>query len=187
MSTQATEDMSAEEHSALIREATRRWESCLYTSGALFEQVRRLREIKVGFIMANVAIAAVAGAEGLFRFLPPEYEPVPVFLAVIAGLLPTLYGALKFDDGLEQARALSGEYKTLEYEYRYLITVATHGDTKILRARYDAASARFEAAAQQAFTPPEWAFEKTQAKIKAGTYDFDGAPGINLKGKPDKV
>lgn len=179
--------MTAEEHAALIQEATRRWESCLYTSGALFEQLRYLREVKVGFVIASAGIATFAGAEGLFRFLPPNFEPVPVFLAVIAGLLPTLYGALKFDDGLERARALSGEYKTLEYEYRYLITVAKHGDARILRARFDAASARFEAAAQQAFTPPEWAFKKTQAKVKAGTYDFESAPSVDLKEKIEAV
>jgi hypothetical protein len=94
-------------------------------------------------------------------------------LALIAGIAPAVYSALKLDDHLESAKALAGEYKNLEIIFADLEKVSSLKDFPTFEAEYLTARKRLEVANACAYTAPEWCFKKAQNKIKAGHYTFN--------------
>jgi hypothetical protein len=93
-------------------------------------------------------------------------------LALIAGIVPAIYSALKLDDHLESARTLAGEYKNLEIIFADLEKVSSLKDFPTFEAEYMEARKRLELANADAYTAPEWCFRKAQEKVKAGHYTF---------------
>jgi hypothetical protein len=94
------------------------------------------------------------------------------FLALLAGLVPAIYAALKLDDHLPTAARLSGEYKNLEIVFGDLEKVGEHKPFEEFEKEYLAARNRLESANAEGYTAPEWCFRRARKKIKRGHYTF---------------
>ena len=173
--------MSDETAKALQAQCKEQWERCLYTSNTLMVWLRTLRIVRVAFVVIPIVFGALASWEILKG--NNRFEYITATMALIAGLVPAIYAALKLDEHLPTATRLAGEYKNLEIVFADLAAVGPHKPFDIFESEYKEARARLEAANSEAYTPPEWCFKRARAKIRAGHYTLgeetparDGAP-----------
>src|SRR5689334_14887780 len=106
--------ISMEKREQLIQECKRQTESCLYTSTALFIWLRTLRLLKVIFIVLPLVLGSVASGKLLLTADPENAKAFSAICAFLAGLLPSVYAALKYDDRLKECSALAAEFKNLQ-------------------------------------------------------------------------
>lgn len=155
---------------ALTKQCAQHRERCVYTSTTLFIWVRTLRLLRIAFVVLPILFGAFAGWDILKA--EPSFRMLTACLALLAGLVPAIYAALKLDDHLPTAARLSGEYKNLEIVFGDLEKVGKHKPFEDFEKDYLAARARLEAANAEAYTAPEWCFRAAQKKIKGGHYTF---------------
>jgi len=157
----------------LAQECKRLSESCLYTSTSLFIWLRFLRLVRIVFI----AVPLILGSLASWNLLADSnIEEIKVMLAVfvfIAGLLPTIYSALKIDDYLAHCKHLAGEFKNLQDRFRQVALVSSKKEFLEFEEDVKPLIERLEQARSHSITAPEWAFKKAQQKIKSGDYHFD--------------
>jgi hypothetical protein len=154
----------------LALECKRLSESCLYTSTSLFIWLRCARYIKVFFIVAPLVLGSVASWKLLTGV---DLAAVQVFTAVaafLAGLLPSIYSALKFDDHLEESKHLAAEFKNLQDRFRQAALVSARKPFGEFEADVKPLIDRLEQARAASFTAPEWCFKLAQKKVKKGDY-----------------
>lgn len=156
-----------------INECKRLSESCLYTSTSLFVWLRCLRWFRIGFIIFNALCGGLAGWSILKASADPEYKVIGAVFALLAGVLPAIYGALKADDGLAKCAMLAGEFKNLQNRFRQAATIDSKKPPEEFEKIFQRLMDRFERARAHSYTAPEWCFRNAQAKVKAGHYDFD--------------
>ena len=70
----------------IIKECKRQEDSCLYTSTALYEWLKRVRFWRVIFIVVPIIAGSVASARILVR--DPTYDWLIAISAMLAGLFP---------------------------------------------------------------------------------------------------
>jgi len=93
--------------------------------------------------------------------------------AFLAGLLPTIYAALKFDDSLDAVARSATAFKNLQDCFRQMALIYSHDPVEQYQERFEEAMAKMNEARAAALTPPEWVFKLAQRKVKSGDYSFD--------------
>jgi hypothetical protein len=159
---------------ALKVQCKEQWERCLYTSNTLMVWLRTLRIIRVAFVVIPIVFGALASWEILKG--NNRFEYITATMALVAGLVPAIYAALKLDEHLPTATRLAGEYKNLEIVFADLGSIGPHKPFDVFEAEYKEARSRLEAANSEAYTPPEWCFRRARKKIQAGHYAFGEDP-----------
>jgi hypothetical protein len=163
----------ASKNAELAQECKRLSEGCLYTSTSFFIWLRILRRVKYFFIITPLVFGAVAGWNLLTK---SEWEYVKVLNAIcsfIAGLLPTVYSALKLDDNLDKYARWGGEFKNLQDRFRQAALVSSKKPFPEFEAEVKQLIERLEQARNASLTPPEWVFKRAQKKVKSQDYDYD--------------
>ncbi len=105
-----------------------------------------------------------------------DIQSVKVFVAVcalLAGLLPSIYAALKYDDQLDHCKRLTGEFKNLRDRFRQAALVSSLKTFDEFESDFQKLMERLEAARAHSYTAPEWCFRRAQKKVKSGDYDYD--------------
>lgn len=157
----------------LALECKRQSESCLYSSTALFIWLRVLRIIRVVYLVATFVLGALAGWQ-LLKNSPNEHFRIMAGLfAVLAGLLPTIYSALKFDEHLVRCADLAAEFKNLQDRFRQAALITSRRPLQNFECEVAELMRRLERAREPSVTSPEWCFRKAQAKIRGGDYTFE--------------
>ena len=159
----------------LIDECKRQEESCLFTSTALFEWLKFLRCWKIFFVVAPIILAAVA--TGLPASLKPRLEWLTSACALLAGIAVAVYKALDLDVSLDGVAKYANQYKVLQDRFRQAWRVSAHGAFDDFKKEFDKLMGRMDTLRSSSPPPPERFFNKAQAKIRAGHYDF----GTDLK------
>jgi hypothetical protein len=162
--------MSNDKSEQLVQECKRQSEACLYTSTSLFIWLRTLRTIKVLFIVVPLVLGSLASGRLLIA------DGAKVFVAIcafVAGLLPSIYSVLKFEDKLKECASLAAEFKNLHDRFRQAALVAAQKPFKEFEVQFDHLMTRLEQARKPSFTAPEWCFNRARKKIKKGDYEFD--------------
>jgi hypothetical protein len=157
----------------LIQECKRQSESCLYTSTSLFIWLRTLRFLKVIFIVAPLILGSLAGGKLLLAVDAESVKAFSAICAFFAGLLPSIYAALKYDDRLKECVLLAAEFKNLQDRFRQATIVASEKPFSEFEAQFNDLMNKLELARKSSYTSPEWCFRRAQKKIKAGHYHFD--------------
>jgi hypothetical protein len=153
----------------LILECKRQAENCLYTSTTLFIWLRTLRRVRIGFIVLTASLGSIAS----WNIFQENAETLSGICALSAGLLPAIYSALKFDDGLEQSKVLAAEFKNLQDRFRQAALIGSKRSLPEFESELASLLDRLEEARKESPTPPEWCFRKAQEKVKKGDYDYD--------------
>jgi hypothetical protein len=163
--------MTTDLNTNLKKQCAEQRERCLYTSVSLYIWLRVLRQIRIGFIVLPIIFGGIAG----WDLLKGEfgYPTVTAVFALLAGILPAVYSALKLDDHLPLAAKLAGEYKNLEILFGVMENVSSLKPFADFETEFKAAMARLEAANAHAYTAPEWCFKRAQQKVKSGDYSFN--------------
>lgn len=157
----------------LALECRRQSESCLYTSTSLFVWLRFLGAAKLFFTVTPLLLGALASWKLLTGSELPSIKVFTAVCAFVAGLLPTVYSALKYDEYLAHCRQLAGEFKNLQDGFRRAGLVASRKAFKEFEDEVNVLIARLERARSFSITAPEWCFKRAHKKIKKGDYDFD--------------
>ena len=157
----------------LVQECRRQSEGCLYTSTTLFIWLRTLRYLKVIFIVAPLILGSLASGKLLLAFGTENTKIFAAVCAFLAGLLPSIYAALKYDDRLKECISLSAEFKNLQDRFRQAALVASQKPFSDFEAQFNKLMTRLEVARNSSFTAPEWCFRRAQKKIKSGDYHYD--------------
>jgi hypothetical protein len=153
----------------LIDECKRQEESCLYTSTALFEWLKHLRYWKVFFIVAPIIFAALATA------LPNIFSGtgwIAAICVMLAGIATAVYKALRLDVSLDLIAKAANQYKALQDRFRQARTLLAPGDYDKFNKEFLDRMQQMDAVRAITTPPPESYFDKAQAKIKSGDYDF---------------
>jgi hypothetical protein len=160
--------------SELVQECRRQSESCLYTATSLFIWLRVLRSIRIAFIVSGLVCGTLASKLALLPNDPAVISTGWIaLLAFLAGILPALYSALKFDSCLEQAIRLAAEFKNLQDRFRQTALFGVHQSVVQFETAFNQVMERMEQARRPSYTAPEWCFKIAQKKVQGGDYSFD--------------
>jgi hypothetical protein len=152
----------------LAKECMRLSENCLYTSTSFFIWLRYAREVRAGFVTLPIVFGAAA-VSSLFVDCPV----LTGALSLVAGVLPLLQAALKWDTSVDDLAQVAGEYKNLQDRFRRATLISSLGPYEAFKAETDLLMERLEQLRLKSITPPEWCFRRAQKKIGAGHYTFD--------------
>lgn len=157
----------------LILECKRLSENCLYSSTAFFYYLRCLRYVRLVFIIVPLVLGSLATWKLLNGTDLAAVRTITAVCAFLAGLLPSIYSALKFDEHLEDSKRLASEFKNLQDRFRQLALVASTKPFSEFETEFNTVRDRLEAARTPSATLPEFFFRRAQTKVKSGDYDFD--------------
>jgi hypothetical protein len=157
----------------LIKESERLSENCLYTSTSLLIWLRSKRRIRAFFIVAPLLLGSIAGWKLLTELNLESVRLITSVLAFLAGLLPSIYAALKLDDQIEICANLASEFKNLQDRFRQAALIYPHRSCQEFEAEFDRLVNRLEQARLHSLTPPERFFKAAQKKINSGDYSFN--------------
>ena len=159
---------------ALRAQCKEQWERCLYTSNSLLVWLRALRYLRIGFVTLPIVFGALASWDILTS--STRFRVLTAVLALIAGVIPAVYAALKLDEHIPTAARLAGEYKNLEILFSDLGALGPHKALEQFEAEYKEARTRLEKANAESYTAPEWCFKHARKKINSGHYTFGDDP-----------
>lgn len=157
----------------LAKECKRQYENCLYTAVSLQIWSRWLRGLKVFFSIAPI----VFGSLGSWKILTDSSDSTAKTLAAIgsflAGLLSTIYSALKLDTHIAECKTAAGELTNLRDSFRQAALVSSKKPFDEFEAEVAKLRGRLDKVRGMGITAPELCFKLAQWKIKGGDYRFD--------------
>lgn len=154
-------------------------ESCQYTSTSIYIWLKCLRWTKSCFATIPLILGSLSSWILLTSSDIQSIRNLVAVSAFLAGLIPAIYAALKFDKSLEQYVHASAEYKNLEHCFRKLASVDSEKAFDVFEKEFKLAMQRHEQLTKLSITTPEWCFNKAQEKIKASHYVFDSNTHLN--------
>jgi hypothetical protein len=160
-------------HQDFTDECKRLSESCLYTATSLHMWLRYLRGWQMAFTVIPLVLGTIAGWSVLSEVQDPLVQGVVGFLALLAGLLPSIYNGIKLDGKIEEAKGLAAEFSNLRDRFKQASFTAGEKNPVEFQAEFQPLMERLEKARCASLTPPEWAFQSARKKVKAGHYDPD--------------
>jgi hypothetical protein len=150
----------------LAKECARRHRSCLYTAGALYNWLRTVRYLKVGFIVLPIVLAGVA----TWKIYSDDTKVWSIILTGAAGLIPAIYGALKMDDHIGHVRKIAAEFTNLRDRFRHAALVTSKKDFAAFEAECANLIDRMDRAREEGITAPAWAFKQLKRQIARKDY-----------------
>lgn len=157
----------------LVKECERQSENCLYTSTSLFIWLRILRYLKVFFVLAPLVLGSLASWKLLTGSTLESVKGLTSICSFLAGLLPSMYAALKLDDSLARVGLCAAEFKNLQDRFRQVALIGSKKSVAEFEADFKSIMDRMEAARKPSVTAPECIFKWAQRKVKSGDYSFD--------------
>jgi hypothetical protein len=161
---------------ALVAECLDQSGNCLYASTNFFIWLKIIRGLRMFFIITPLVLGSLATGTLLTRTESPGMKLTVAVLAFLAGLLPTVYGALKLDDDVIQCTKSAAEFKNLQDRFRQCANISGLKSFAEFEAEFRSLMDRLEEARRPSYTPPEWCFRLAQKKVKRGDYDPDTRP-----------
>ena len=158
---------------ALIKECRRQEESCLYTSTTLYIWLRQTRLIRRIFVVTPVVLGALATWSVLDKPELPLVVWITASFALLAGLFPAIFGALKLDVHEVSIARQAAAFKTVQDRFRQLATISALGPYDAFETKFHKAMERVDEARAESTTPPERCFKTARKKIAAGDYCFN--------------
>jgi hypothetical protein len=158
---------------ALVAECLDQSSNCLYASTNFFIWLKIIRGMRLFFIITPLVLGSFATGTLLTRSDSPSMKLTVAALAFLAGLLPTVYGALKLDDDVLQCTKSAAEFKNLQDRFRQCANISGLKPFDEFEAEFRSLMDRLEEARRPSYTPPEWCFRLAQRKVRSGDYDPD--------------
>jgi len=157
----------------LIQECKRESEGCLYSSAALYIWLRRKRWWRGFFAVTPLVLGGFASWKLLETTDLDSVKVLTSACALAAGLLPTIYAAIRGDESLAEVVRAAGEMKNLQDRFRQCATVWSENPHDEFEGQFEALMERLEEVRARSLTAPERFFVAAQKKVKSGDYDFD--------------
>lgn len=159
--------------SELAQECKRQYENCLYTSTALYELQKSVRLWRRVFVIVPLLLGGLAGWTLLADASFSGATVLQSTFALLAGLFPAVYAALKLDEGESVVAASASEFKNLQDRFRQAALIGSQKSFTEFEAEFRGLMDRMEEARRRGVPIPDRFFKRGQAKVQAGQYDFD--------------
>ena len=157
----------------LVAECRRQEESCLYTSTSLYIWLRQSRALRRVFIVAPIVLGALATWSVLDQPDATWVKWLTASFALLAGLIPAIFEALKLDVHIDEISRHAAEFKNLQDRFRQAGSVIALGPWEDFKTAFDVLMERMDTARSASLTPPERCFEAARKKIGQGHYGFE--------------
>lgn len=154
----------------IIKECEREEENCLYTSTTFFFWLSFLRKVRSLFISIPLLLGGIASIQILSESEIGFIKYLIALSAFLAGVLPSIFSALKIESKIESIDKSASKYKIMQGKFRRLRTISIHNDT--LEEEFNKAIEEIEELKSVSLTAPERYFLKAQKKIDKGDYNF---------------
>ena len=161
-----------ERTSSLVAECRRQEESCLYTSTTLYIWLRKARLIRRVFVVAPLVLGSLATWSVLDQPNKAWLKWLTATFALLAGLFPAVFEALKLDTHIDEIARQASSFKALQDRFRQAATVTALSPFENFQAEFRTLMDRMDEARATSITPPERCFEAARKKIAAGHYEF---------------
>ncbi|GJQ60991.1 MAG: hypothetical protein SCALA702_00440 [Melioribacteraceae bacterium] len=159
-----------EKYNAIIKECMREEENCLYTSTSFYYWLSYLNKVKAFFIATPLIFGGIASIEILSDSQDDFAKYLVALVAFVAGVLPSIYSALKIEARIEKLETVTNKFKVLQGKFRRLRTIDIHNST--LDEEFRTSILELEDLKSNGLTIPERFFARAQKKIKKGDFDF---------------
>lgn len=158
------------QHEALVKECRFQAESCLYTSTAMYAWLESATFWNKLWNALPIALGALAS----FSFLADWLPALAAVLALIAGVLPSIYQKLGLKAHTNEILSQAGQYKNLENRFRQAAEIASlDEDSNALKMEFASLMKRIEDVRARPLAVPEKHFQAGRKKVKDGRYSPD--------------
>lgn len=155
---------------AIVQECRIQAESCQYTAAALYEWLAEAAFRNRLWNAVPIVLAAIAS----YGVLSNAFPIFASFLALLAGLLPSVYEKLELKAHTDEILAQAGQYKNLENRFRQAASItALDDDPESLRVEFGSLMRMAEDIRARPLVIPEKHFQAGRAKVKDGRYEPD--------------
>jgi hypothetical protein len=152
------------------KECEREEENCLYTSTTFYLWLSYLRKVKTVFLTVPLLLGGIASVEILSESENGLIKYLIALAAFIAGVLPSIFSALKIEAKIEVLDKSASKYKIFQGRFRRIRTISIHNSS--FEEEFNSAISELEELKSISLTAPERYFVKSQKKIKKGDYNF---------------
>lgn len=153
-----------------VKECEREEENCLYTSTTFFYWLKSLRRLRIFFIITPLLLGGFSGVKILASSEIDWIKYLVGISALLAGIIPSIFSALKLDQKIEQVDSAASNYKIFQGKFRRLKNIDSK--TSGFRDEFDQVIEHYEVLKSSSLTPPERFFAKAKKKIDKGHYNF---------------
>lgn len=155
---------------AIIQECKIQASSCQYTSTALYQWLGSA-------LFWNKfwnAIPIILGAVASYGVISEGFPLLASFLALLAGLLPSVYEKLEIKAHTDEILSQAGQYKNLEHRLNQAASItALDQNSEALKAEFESLMRLLEDLRARPLVIPEKHFQAGRKKVKDGRYDPD--------------
>lgn len=159
-----------EKNTKIIIECEREEENCLYTSTTFYMWLSSLKRVRKGFISIPILLGGIASMEILTVSENNLIKYIIAVATLFAGVLPSIFSALKIETDIKNLDQLAGKYKVLQGRFRRLRTINfldEHFEEEFNKTIQELEKLKLDSPAA-----PERFFAKASKKIDKGHYDF---------------
>lgn len=158
--------------SAIIAEARRQEEACLYTSTTLYIWLRSIRRWRAIFVITPIVLGGIGSWAILKGLDNPWATWGTAACSLLAGMFPAIFKALQLDGYIAEISRQAAQFKCLQDKFRQLATLNTTTSVDEMREELTQLMRSLDAARSSSITPPERYFKSARKKIGSGHYDF---------------
>lgn len=155
---------------AIVKACKEQASSCQYTAAALYHWLRAA-------VWANRlwnALPVVFGALATFSIIADGYPILSAILALLAGLLPSIYEKLELQTHTDEILSQAGQYKNLEHSFSNAASITSlDPNSQALKTEFDSLMRRMEELRARPLPIPTKHFMAGRQQIKAGHYEPD--------------
>ena len=135
------------------------------------EWLKALRCWSVLFVVIPIILSGIATWPLLAN--KQDYQWVTGLCALLAGIIPAVFKALKLDDNIHKIAKQAYQFKILQDRFRQAWRVTALWDFAAFKIEFNQLMDRMDDARSISTTAPERFFRKAKKKIKKGHYDFE--------------
>lgn len=157
----------------LIKECERQVEACLYTSTALYILVKRLQRIRTGASIIPLVLGSFATWNVLTESDYPWAKTVTAVCAFLAGLIPAIMTALKWNENVDLCSLVANEFKNMQDRFRQAACFTSTKGLEAFEKEFYQLRDQLKELRKKSVPVPEWAFKQAQAKVNSKDYEFN--------------
>jgi hypothetical protein len=155
---------------AIVQECKIQADSCRYSAAALYEWLAEASFRNRLWNALPIALGALAG----YGVLSNDFPIFASFLAMLAGLLPSISEKLELKAHTDEILTQAGQYKNLENRFKQAASITElDDDPEALRVEFGAIMRMAEDIRARPLVIPEKHFQAGRAKVKDGRYEPD--------------
>jgi hypothetical protein len=157
----------------MVNECKRQWESCLYTSTALYEWSKSATFWNNVFVIVPIILSGIAAWSIIQKLDIIWVTWVTATFSLLSGVLSSIKESLNFHTKSSDLLKWASEYKNLQDRFRQAAKITSQLDFDVFAQEFKALMSQMDTLRLNNLPIPENHFSEARKKIKHGHYNFD--------------